>query len=88
MANNTTTKYTTKQVFVDVFVDNNQKRLKQHLANSRGYLTTFADGERKDIALRFLGRIEQAVSDAYDEALAEDAESTKAGAFGAETGEG
>ena len=63
-----------KKVFVDVFTDHQQKFLIGRLEHTRGYLTTFAHDERKDIAHRFLDRIEQAIAEAYEQALAEDAE--------------
>lgn len=65
---------TEKKVFVDVFTDYQQKFLNSRLAHTRGYLTSFAHDERKQIAHRFLDKIEQAIADAYEEALAEDAE--------------
>ena len=64
----------TKKVFVDVFTGVQQKFLKSRLAHTRGYLGTFANDERKVIAHRFLDRIEQAIAEAYEQALAEDAE--------------
>lgn len=63
-----------KKVFVDVFTGVQQKFLKSRLDHTRGYLTSFANDERKDIAHRFLDRIEQAIAEAYEQALAEDAE--------------
>lgn len=61
-----------KRVYVDVFTDYQQKFLKGRLDHTRGYLTSFANDERKVIAHNFLNKIEQAISDAYEEALAED----------------
>lgn len=66
-----------KKVFVDVFTDHQQKFLIGRLEHTRGYLTTFAHDERKDIAHRFLDRIEQAIAEAYEQALAEDAEASE-----------
>jgi predicted ArsR family transcriptional regulator len=63
-----------KKVFVDVFTDNQQKFLNKRIDHTRGYLTAFRNDDRKKIAHRFLDKIEQAISDAYEEALAEDAE--------------
>ena len=63
-----------KKVFVDVFTDYQQKFLKTRLDHTRGYLTSFANDERKQIAHRFLDRIEEAITEAYEQALAEDAE--------------
>ena len=63
-----------KRVFVDVFTDYQQKFLTSRLDHTRGYLTSFANDERKVIAHRFLDKIEKAIVDAYEEALAEDAE--------------
>ena len=77
MPNNTATKYTTKQVIAGVFVDNNQKRFRDMVMRSHGYLTTFADGEQKEIAKRYLDKIDQAICDACEEALAEGAEHLK-----------
>ncbi len=67
-------KTTTKKVFVDVFTDYQQKFLKSKLDHTRGYLTTFAQDERKLIAHRFLDKIEKAITQAYEEALEEDAD--------------
>jgi hypothetical protein len=69
-----TSKLSPKKVFVDVFTDYQQKFLTSRLDHTRGYLTSFANDERKQIAHRFLDKIEQAITDAYEEALAEDAE--------------
>ena len=66
-------KNNTKKVFVDVFTDKQQKFLKARIDHTRGYLTTFRNDDRKKIAQRFLDKIEEAISDAYEEALAEDA---------------
>ena len=63
-----------KKVFVGVFTGVQQQFLKERLAHTRGYLTSFANDERKVIAHRFLDRIEQAIAEAYEQALAEDAE--------------
>lgn len=59
---------------MDVFTDHQQKFLKERIDHTRGYLTSFANDERKVIAHRFLERIEQAITEAYEQALAEDAE--------------
>jgi hypothetical protein len=67
-----TSKLSPKKVFVDVFTDYQQKFLTSRLDHTRGYLTSFANDERKQIAHRFLDKIEQAITDAYEEALAED----------------
>ena len=65
---------TTKQVFVDVFTDNQRKHLFHRIKGSRGYLTSFRNDHLKQIAHCFLDKIERAVAEAYEEALAEDAE--------------
>ena len=63
----------TKRVFVDVFTDYQQKFLKEKLNHTRGYLSTFIDDGRKEIAHDFLNKIENAITQAYEEALEEDA---------------
>mgnify|MGYP001584205641 CR=1 FL=1 len=41
------------------------------VVRSHGYLTTFADGEQKEIAKRYLDKIDRAICDACEEALIE-----------------
>ncbi len=65
---------TPKRVFVSVFTDFQRKFLTSRLDHTRGYLTSFANDKRKEIAHNFLNKIEQAIDAAYEEALAEDAE--------------
>ena len=59
-------------MFVDVFTDYQQKYLKGRLDHTRGYLSSFAFDERKEIAHRFLNKIEDAITRAYQEAIEED----------------